>query len=137
MAFFSLFSPLHIAFSSGREPAGFWTVIQVRVHHHLSPALSLTISLVWVATTNDPDFLRSEGLKQTINDPIHRKEIVALGIAPFLLTRKDDFLLFFVPLLSDILSNPVQNIANLYPDYLTVRVVSLMHYRGMNSVDFL
>ncbi|KAF8807154.1 P-loop containing nucleoside triphosphate hydrolase protein [Phlegmacium glaucopus] len=43
--------------------------------------------LVWAATTNDPDFLRSEGLKQTISDPIHRQEIVAAGIAPFLFTQ--------------------------------------------------
>lgn len=44
-------------------------------------------SSVWAASTNDRDFLRSEGLKQTISDPIHRQEIVAGGIAPFLLAE--------------------------------------------------
>ena len=50
--------------------------------------------VVWAATSNDSDFLRSEGLKQTISDPIHRQEIVAAGIGPFLLNRMHDF--FFV-----------------------------------------
>ena len=47
--------------------------------------------VVWAATSNDSDFLRSEGLKQTISDPIHRQEIVAAGIGPFLLNRMRNF----------------------------------------------
>ena len=42
---------------------------------------------VWVATTTNEDYKRAQGLKHTVNDPIHRKEIVASGIAPFLLAR--------------------------------------------------
>ena len=50
---------------------------------------------MWAATTNNPDFLRSEGLKQTVSDPIHRQEIVAAGIGPFLLNRRNDSFFFF------------------------------------------
>lgn len=64
---------------------------------HWSLISLLIISLVWAATTNNVDFLRSEGLKQTINDPIHRQEIVAAGIGPFLLTRKNDSFLLLPP----------------------------------------
>ncbi|KJA29087.1 hypothetical protein HYPSUDRAFT_32429 [Hypholoma sublateritium FD-334 SS-4] len=42
---------------------------------------------VWVATTTNEDYKRAQGLKHTVNDPIHRKEIVASGIAPFLLAQ--------------------------------------------------
>lgn len=63
------------------------------------PTPSLIISVVWAATTNNPDFLRSEGLKQTVSDPIHRQEIVAAGIGPFLLSRMND--LFSVPTSSE------------------------------------
>jgi hypothetical protein len=59
------------------------------------PNPSLIISIVWAATTNNPDFLRSEGLKQTISDPIHRQEIVAGGIGPFLLARINLYLFLF------------------------------------------
>jgi hypothetical protein len=56
---------------------------------------------VWAATSYNSDFLRSEGLKQTISDPIHRQEIVAAGIGPFLLNRMDDFISFLVPTSSE------------------------------------
>ncbi|PPQ90445.1 hypothetical protein CVT25_014963 [Psilocybe cyanescens] len=42
---------------------------------------------VWAATTNDQDFIKAEGLKQTVNEATHRKEIVAAGIAPYLLSE--------------------------------------------------
>ncbi|KAF8168361.1 P-loop containing nucleoside triphosphate hydrolase protein [Crassisporium funariophilum] len=42
---------------------------------------------VWAATTTDTDYIRSEGLKRAVADPIHRKEIVAAGIAPVLLAQ--------------------------------------------------
>ncbi|KAF8955732.1 P-loop containing nucleoside triphosphate hydrolase protein [Flammula alnicola] len=42
---------------------------------------------VWAATTSDQDYIKSEGLKRAVNNPIHRKEIVAGGIAPFLLAQ--------------------------------------------------
>jgi hypothetical protein len=70
-------------------------MLQVSVQHwrrRLAMTPSLIISVVWAATTSNPDFLRSEGLKQTISDPIHRQEIVAAGIGPFLLNRMNDFL---------------------------------------------
>ena len=104
MAFSSPFSALHTALSSGSRPISLSSVLQVRVQHRrrrLSLTPSLIISVVWAATTNNPDFLRSEGLKQTISDPIHRQEIVAAGIGPFLLNRMNDF--FFC---SQILLNP-------------------------------
>lgn len=63
---------------------------------------------MWAATTNNPDFLRSEGLKQTISDPIHRQEIVAAGIGPYLLKRMND--MSFFPTSSETLT---QNIVNL------------------------
>jgi len=43
---------------------------------------------VWAATTSDVDFIKSEGLKRTVTNPIHRKEIVASGIASYLLSGK-------------------------------------------------
>ncbi|KZP30394.1 P-loop containing nucleoside triphosphate hydrolase protein [Athelia psychrophila] len=39
---------------------------------------------VWAATCNNDDFLRMEGLKRLIDDPIHRKEIVAGNMANYL-----------------------------------------------------
>ncbi|KAJ3494656.1 hypothetical protein NLJ89_g10762 [Agrocybe chaxingu] len=42
---------------------------------------------VWAATTTDPDYIKSEGLKRAVTNPIHRKEIVASGIAPSLLAQ--------------------------------------------------
>ena len=98
MAFCSPFSASHTASSSGPRPISLLSVVQVCVHRWSRHSPSLIISVVWAATTNDLDFLRSEGLKQTINDPIHRQEIVAAGIAPFLLTRKNDILRFLYPL---------------------------------------
>lgn len=47
---------------------------------------NLKSNSVWVATANDEDFIKSEGLKQTVTEPTHRKEIVASGIAPYLLS---------------------------------------------------
>ena len=71
---------------------------RVRIRHwrrHPSPTPSLIISVVWAATTNNPDFLRSEGLKHTISNPIYRQEIVAAGLGSFLLTRMN--VVFFCP----------------------------------------
>ncbi|KAF8895019.1 P-loop containing nucleoside triphosphate hydrolase protein [Gymnopilus junonius] len=45
---------------------------------------------VWAATTRNEDYLRSEGLKQVASNPVHRQEIVASGIAPFLLAQYRD-----------------------------------------------
>ena len=103
MASSSPFSALHTALSSGSRPISLLSVLQVRVQHwrrRLALTPSFIISVVWAATTNNPDFLRSEGLKQTISDPIHRQEIVAAGIGPFLLNRMDDSS-FFVPTSSE------------------------------------
>jgi hypothetical protein len=89
---------------------------------------------VWAATSNNSDFLRSEGLKQTISDPIHRQEIVAAGIGPFLLNRMHDFFFFVVPISSE---TPTQNIVNLLPEYPTMQAIFLKHYQSMNKVEFL
>ncbi|PPQ70892.1 hypothetical protein CVT24_000560 [Panaeolus cyanescens] len=43
--------------------------------------------MIWAATTNNKDFVQSEGLKGLISNPIHRKEIVASGLAPFIIKR--------------------------------------------------
>lgn len=40
---------------------------------------------IWVASTKDEDYIRTEGLKRAIGNPAHRKEIVASGIGSFLL----------------------------------------------------
>ena len=45
---------------------------------------------VWVVTTTDVDSIKSEGLKRTVTNPIHRKEIAASGIASYLLSAKFD-----------------------------------------------
>ncbi|TFK38612.1 P-loop containing nucleoside triphosphate hydrolase protein [Crucibulum laeve] len=42
---------------------------------------------VWAATTKDPDYIRNEGLKRAIAEPSHRKEIVAGGMWPYLLSQ--------------------------------------------------
>ncbi|KAL1709422.1 P-loop containing nucleoside triphosphate hydrolase protein [Schizophyllum commune] len=41
---------------------------------------------VWAATTKDPDYIRTEGLKKTISTTAHRKEIVAGGLWNYMLT---------------------------------------------------
>lgn len=46
---------------------------------------------VWAATTKNADYLKSEGLKQVINNPIHRKEIVASGIGSYLLSGEHHY----------------------------------------------
>ena len=96
MAFSSPFSALHMALSSGSRPISLSLVLRVRVQHWrrhlaLTPSLIFSVTVVWAATSNNSDFLRSEGLKKTISDPIHRQEIVAAGIGPFLLSRMNDF----------------------------------------------
>ena len=38
----------------------------------------------WAATTRDKNYIRMEGLRRLVNDPKHRKEVVAGGLAQFL-----------------------------------------------------
>ncbi|KIL71102.1 hypothetical protein M378DRAFT_156053 [Amanita muscaria Koide BX008] len=42
---------------------------------------------VWAATTKDSDYIRTEGLKRAVNDPTHRKEIVAGGMWKYMLAQ--------------------------------------------------
>lgn len=42
---------------------------------------------VWAATTKDADYIRMEGLKRTVSDAAHRKEIVAGGLQEYLFDR--------------------------------------------------
>ncbi|KDR84731.1 hypothetical protein GALMADRAFT_284753 [Galerina marginata CBS 339.88] len=42
---------------------------------------------LWVATVKDEDYIRMEGLKRMVSDPAHRQEIVAAGIASYLLQQ--------------------------------------------------
>jgi len=44
---------------------------------------------IWAATTRNADYLKSEGLKRVVSDPVHRKEIVASGIGPYLLSGEN------------------------------------------------
>jgi hypothetical protein len=44
---------------------------------------------VWAATTTNADYLKSEGLKRVVNNPAHRKEIVASGIGSYLLSGEN------------------------------------------------
>ncbi|KAG6919464.1 hypothetical protein DXG01_005723 [Tephrocybe rancida] len=39
---------------------------------------------VWAATTKDAEYIRMEGMKRTVNDAEHRKEIVAGGLQDYL-----------------------------------------------------
>ncbi|KAJ7451050.1 P-loop containing nucleoside triphosphate hydrolase protein [Mycena latifolia] len=41
---------------------------------------------VWAATTKDPDYLRSVGMARVVHDQQHRKELVAGGLADYLLS---------------------------------------------------
>jgi hypothetical protein len=41
---------------------------------------------VWAATTTNNDYLKSEGLKRVVSNPVHRKEVVASGIGLYLLS---------------------------------------------------
>ncbi|KAF9456687.1 P-loop containing nucleoside triphosphate hydrolase protein [Collybia nuda] len=43
------------------------------------------LSGVWAATTKNADYIRMEGMKRLVSDPIHRKEIVAGGMWEYLL----------------------------------------------------
>ncbi|KAF9524673.1 P-loop containing nucleoside triphosphate hydrolase protein [Crepidotus variabilis] len=40
---------------------------------------------IWVASTKNEDYIRTEGLKRAIGNPAHRKEIVAAGLGAYLL----------------------------------------------------
>ncbi|KDQ54980.1 hypothetical protein JAAARDRAFT_209162 [Jaapia argillacea MUCL 33604] len=42
---------------------------------------------VWAATTTDDDYIRMEGLKRTVNNPEHRKEVVAGNMSEYLTSQ--------------------------------------------------
>ncbi|KAG6816268.1 hypothetical protein H0H87_007349 [Tephrocybe sp. NHM501043] len=42
---------------------------------------------VWAATTKDAEYIRMEGMKRTVNDAAHRKEIVAGGMQEYLFNQ--------------------------------------------------
>lgn len=42
------------------------------------------ISSAWAATTRDNNFVRMEGFKRLVNEPKHRKELVAGGLVQHL-----------------------------------------------------
>ncbi|KAF8724831.1 hypothetical protein AX14_008579 [Amanita brunnescens Koide BX004] len=44
-------------------------------------------SCVWAATTRDTRYIRTEGLKRTVNDPSHRKEMVAGNMWKYMLAE--------------------------------------------------
>lgn len=52
------------------------------------PDQSLIFSSVWAATSNNEDYLRMEGMKRVIDDPIHRKEMVVGNMSKTLTARK-------------------------------------------------
>jgi hypothetical protein len=43
-----------------------------------------TILSAWAATTRDNDYIRMEGLKRVVTESKHRKEVVAGGLAEYL-----------------------------------------------------
>lgn len=45
---------------------------------------------VWAATSTNEDYLRMEGMKRVVNDPVHRQEIVAGNMSEYLTKRKPD-----------------------------------------------
>ncbi|KAI9507420.1 HlyB/MsbA family ABC transporter [Russula earlei] len=45
------------------------------------------LSRAWAATTRDKNYIRMEGLKRVINDPKHRKELVAGGLTQYLVAE--------------------------------------------------
>ena len=48
------------------------------------PFSNLTVRKAWAATTNDQQYVKLQGLKRTVNDHAHRKEIVAGNLEKFL-----------------------------------------------------
>ncbi|OJA13412.1 hypothetical protein AZE42_05944 [Rhizopogon vesiculosus] len=44
-------------------------------------------SLVWAATTTNEDYIRMQGLKHLVNDPPHRKELVAGNLDEYVTTQ--------------------------------------------------
>ncbi|KAG6864837.1 hypothetical protein C0991_006861 [Blastosporella zonata] len=46
-----------------------------------------SIRALWAATTKDAEYIRMEGLKRTVNDVAHRKEIVAGGLQEYLFNQ--------------------------------------------------
>ncbi|KAF7319930.1 ABC transporter related protein [Mycena kentingensis (nom. inval.)] len=54
------------------------------VFHKIIPRSSRMPAGVWAATTRDADYLRSIGLRKFVHDQLHRKELVAGGLAEYL-----------------------------------------------------
>jgi len=50
---------------------------------HFLPVADRCLS-AWAATTRDKNYIRMEGLRRLVNDPKHRKEVVAGGLAQYL-----------------------------------------------------
>ncbi|KAK2462113.1 hypothetical protein APHAL10511_006576 [Amanita phalloides] len=45
------------------------------------------LTSVWAATSKDPCYIRTQGLKQTVNNPIHRKEMVVGNMWKYMLAQ--------------------------------------------------
>jgi hypothetical protein len=52
--------------------------------HTWSISLNLIVHKAWAATTKDRQYVRLQGLKRTVNDHSHRKEIVAGNLEKFM-----------------------------------------------------
>lgn len=50
--------------------------------------------IVWAATTSNEDFLRAEGMKRLIDDPVHRKEVVAGNMSKLLTKSEHAFTIY-------------------------------------------
>lgn len=62
-----------------------------------STSLNLIVRKAWAATTRDQQYVKLQGLKRTVNDHSHRKEIVAGNLEGFLRNGQS---LFTLPELS-------------------------------------
>ena len=56
-------------------------------HMSRSGIIILSLWLVWAATTKDKDYIRMQGYKHLVDDPVHRKEVVAGSLGEHLTKR--------------------------------------------------
>ncbi|EMD41302.1 hypothetical protein CERSUDRAFT_109898 [Gelatoporia subvermispora B] len=54
---------------------------------HVHNLGQLTTARVWAATTKNDDYLRMQGYKRIVNDPEHRKELIAGNLAEYLISQ--------------------------------------------------
>lgn len=83
-----LFSHLESLYFNGLAQGGGSPTLEVSTLAWLHEGKKYNIPVpVWAATTTSEDYLRMEGMKRVIDDPVHRKEVVSGNMYQYLTAR--------------------------------------------------